>query len=116
MIKTKSIFENPESSDGHRILVTYAWPKNYDRQNIHSWRKELGHPWELVENWPKARMTWEDFKNFYLQMLTKARLQMLLREIKEKSFKENVTLLGVSRIENKCHRGILKEYLENLKI
>lgn len=116
MIKTKSIFENIEAQDGKRILVTYTWPKNFDHQNIDSWLKELGHPWELVENWPKARITWDDFKNYYLEMLEKSRLQMILKELKKTSLEQDITLLGVSRMENKCHRSILKEYLENLKI
>ncbi len=115
MIKTKSIFEDSSPQDGKRILVTYAWPKNYDRQNIDSWIQELGHPWEKVENWPKARITWDEFQNYYLELLKKPRLQMLLKELKQQSLKEDITLLGVSRLENKCHRSILKEYLENLK-
>ncbi|MCB9803199.1 DUF488 domain-containing protein [Candidatus Nomurabacteria bacterium] len=116
MIKTKSIFESLEANDGRRILITYAWPKNYDRKNINSWLKELGHPWELVENWPKTRMTWEDFETYYLKMLEKPRLQMILKELKQESLEKDITLLGLSRLENKCHRKILKEYLENLKI
>ncbi len=115
MIKTKSIFEDTSSQDGKRILITYAWPKNYDRKNIDSWMQEFGHPWEKVENWPKARITWEEFKDYYLELLKKPRLQMLLKELKQQSLKDDITLLGVSRLENKCHRSILKEYLENLK-
>jgi uncharacterized protein YeaO (DUF488 family) len=115
MIKTKSIFESPGAQDGKRILVTYAWPKNYDRQNIDSWMQEFGHPWEKVENWPKARITWAEFQSYYLELLQKPRLQMLLKELKSQSLENNITLLGVSRLENNCHRAILKEYLENLK-
>lgn len=115
MIKTKSIFEAEESQDGKRILVTYAWPKNYDRQKVDSWLKELGHPWEKVENWPKARITWNEFQEHYLELLKKPRLQMILKELKQQSLKHDITLLGVSRMETKCHRSILKEYLEQLQ-
>ena len=114
MIKTKSIFEPPEPCDGKRILITYAWPKNLERTKIDSWIKELGHPWELVENWPRARITWEDFESHYLQILKKDRIRILLQNLIKESQQQNITLLGLSRIENKCHRSILKEYLENI--
>ncbi|MBT4350026.1 DUF488 family protein [bacterium] len=114
MIKTKSIFEPAEASDGKRILITYAWPKNLERTNIDSWIKELGHPWELVENWPKIRMTWDNFAKHYLEILEKPRIKLLLNDLLEQNQKSDITLLGISRIENKCHRSILKKYLENL--
>jgi len=114
MIKTKSIFEPIEPNDGKRILITYTWPKNLDHANIDSWIKELGHPWELVENWPKARTTWDDFEKHYLEILKKPRIKLLLTDLLKQNQKGDITLLGISRIENKCHRSILKKYLEKL--
>jgi uncharacterized protein YeaO (DUF488 family) len=113
MIKTKSIFESREVADGKRILITYAWPKNFISQDIDSWIPELGHPWELVANWPKARVTWEEFTKEYHNILQKKRNQPILQSLREQSREHNITLLCTCKIEHRCHRSILKEFLES---
>lgn len=113
MIKTKSIFEPAEANDGKRVLVSLTWPKNLLSQDIDSWIKELGHPWELVSNWPKSRITWDDFKNEYYKILKKKQNQYFLQTLAKQGKENNITLLCSCKIENKCHRSILKEYLEN---
>ncbi len=114
MIKTKSIFEPTELSDGKRILITFAWPKNLMSDNIDSWIKELGHPWELVSNWPKARISPEEFKEEYNKILTNPACQYFITLLAKQGQEQDITLLCSCRQEANCHRWLLKDYLESL--
>lgn len=112
MIKTKSIFEPPETSDGKRILITYTWPKNLMSDSIDSWIKELGHPWELVNNWPKARISPLEFKEEYLKILAQPSNQYFLQTLAKQANEQSITLLCTCKIADQCHRTILKDWLE----
>ena len=46
MIKTKSIHDTPEASDGKRIVITHYWPRGYSKEKLdvtwdRPWRHEL---------------------------------------------------------------------------
>ena len=41
MIRTKSIYDPKEESDGIRILITRYWPRGIKKEHFDKWYKEL---------------------------------------------------------------------------
>jgi len=114
MLKTKSIHDPIEASDGTRILVSSIWPKFAADKIVDMWFPELGSPLELIKNWQGQKFDWKIFKQDYLQRLNNPQLQSTLRHIAESASKGNVTLIGHPKDSSKCHRILLKEYLEQI--
>jgi uncharacterized protein YeaO (DUF488 family) len=44
MIKTKSVYDPVQESDGYRILIMRKWPRGigYEKHSIYKWFKEIG--------------------------------------------------------------------------
>ena len=70
MIRTKSVYDPVEESDGLRILIMRKWPrgigyrKNNKRGMIDFWSKELGPSIGLLDNWNR-RKTWTQYVKQY---------------------------------------------------
>jgi|SRR3989344_7216935 len=116
MIKTKSVFEPKETSDGQRILVSRYWPRNIEPRAVDLWFPELGNRLELIKNWPSGRFNWDYFKNDYLDKLNEPKLQPLLKNLADTASQTTITLLGQARQSKHCHRTLLKDYLDKLLV
>ena len=74
MVKTKSIYEPAEASDGYRVLVMHYWPRGVAKDKIDVWQKELGTPPELIERWKSKRIGWPQFQRDYIKALKRCLL------------------------------------------
>ena len=67
MIKTKSVYDPVNESDGYRVLVMRKWPrgigysKNGRRGMIDKRCTELGPSLELLNKWNSGQITWKDY-------------------------------------------------------
>ena len=61
MIKTKSIYESIENSDGTRILITRYWPRGIKKEHFDRWYKDLSPSKKLLKDYKEGRI---DFKLF----------------------------------------------------
>lgn len=110
-IKIKRVYEEPQSSDGFRILVDRLWPRGVskERAKIDLWLKEISPSKELRKWYHNNFDQWNEFKKKYSDELKSS--PKAVAEIK-KLIKSNkiVTLLYASTKENN-NASALKEFL-----
>ncbi len=63
MVKTKCLYDPVEESDGDRILVTRYWPRGVskERLSITDWLRNLAPSKELVNDWKKRKILWNEY-------------------------------------------------------
>ncbi|MCI0597131.1 MAG: DUF488 family protein, partial [candidate division Zixibacteria bacterium] len=96
-LKTKSIYEPIEKSDGVRILVMTLWPRGFKKASFDRWQKSLGTPLELIRKYKADKIEWPALKKEYKKGM--AGQKKLLAEIAKLAKKETVTLLCACREE-----------------
>ena len=115
MVKTKSVYDPAEASDGDRILVTRYWPRGIlkARLRLTEWIKDLATSKELLRDWKGDRIDWNEYETrYYEEMQPNSRLIKLLRE---RAKKGTITLLCFEREDDPhCHRHLLKRLIENV--
>jgi uncharacterized protein YeaO (DUF488 family) len=108
----KTVYDEPESSDGKRILVMTIWPRGVSKAKVDSWLKELGTPKELIKEWKAGKIPWNKFASKYRESLKGK--EELLRSLAQESKKGIITLLCTDKDPNMCHRSLLKTAVEEL--
>ena len=94
-LRVKRVYEEPETSDGERILVDRIWPRGIskDKARLSDWRKDLAPSNELRKWFGHEPDRWEEFKARYRAELEEAGKTGDLRDIAQRAREENVTLL-----------------------
>ncbi len=115
MIKLKRVYEQPERSDGYRILVDRLWPRGLTKKkaNVDLWLKDVGPSTELRKWFGHDPKKWSGFKAKYKREL-KAKKD-LLSQIRAASKKGTVTLIYGARDTEHNEAVIVLEYLKKLK-
>ena len=112
-IKIKRVYDDPEKSDGYRILVDRLWPSGIKKECLQydEWAKEIT-PSPRLRSWFHNDISghWEEFTSMYREELSHSEaVKTFLSRIK--SF-PTVTLLYASKESTHNHARILQEYLE----
>lgn len=118
MIKVKSVYDQPEHSDGVRILVDRVWPRGVKLAGtwIDDWRWDLA-PSPALRQWFRRDSTkWETFKRRYRHELEVRDKMDDLRRLAERAKEETVTLLFTTGTEEHNGAAVLKELLEKLRL
>ena len=94
-LRVKRVYEEPENSDGERILVDRIWPRGIskDEARLSDWRKDLAPSNELRKWFAHDSELWEEFKERYRAELEEAGKMGDIRDIAERAGEQNVTLL-----------------------
>ncbi len=80
------------------------------------WIPELSPPEDLLSKYViNKEISWEEFKPLFKKRVL-AKQKRLLRLVKHLSYFSNVTLLCWEESEDKCHRSLVLEALEKIKI
>lgn len=112
MIKVKRVYDQPQKSDGLRILVDRLWPRGLTKEKagIDLWLKEIA-PSDALRKWshhdPKR---WPEFKKRYFAELSK--IPELVENILSQSKGKTVTLLFGTKDTQHNNAVALSEYLE----
>ncbi len=106
----KSVYDQPEPSDGKRILVMTLWPRGVSKGKVDLWLKELGTPRPLIKRYKAGGVTRAQFAAEYRRSLKGK--EGLLRGLAEESKNGTITLLCTERDPAVCHRSILKKAIE----
>lgn len=111
-IQIKRVYEDPDPSDGFRVLVDRLWPRGVKKESLHYdlWAKEIT-PSPPLRQWfhQSQGEHWELFKQKYLEELKdSSETEAFLKQIKKK---EKVTLLYASKNTAQNHAMILRDYL-----
>jgi len=114
MVNTKCLYDPPEQSGGDRILVTRYWPRGIsrDRLAIIDWMRNLAPSKELLHDWKKQTITWQEYTLRYHQEMREQ--QAAIKELADRAKRGTITLLCFEREDEPCcHRHLLKELIES---
>jgi uncharacterized protein YeaO (DUF488 family) len=112
-IRVKRVYEEPDESDGRRILVDRLWPRGLSKEaaRVDLWMKEISPSTELRRWYGHDPDKWLEFKARYAEEL--AAHQGEVEELSAAVRAGTVTLLYSSK-ERKLNNAVaLKEYLES---
>ncbi len=114
MIRVKRIYEEPEASDGVRLLVDRVWPRGIskDRACIEQWRKDLAPSTALRKWFGHDPSKWELFRDRYRAELAHPDAAAALRELAAIAKQKTVTLVYGAADREHNQAVVLKEELE----
>lgn len=110
----KRVYENPESTDGRRVLVDRLWPRGLTKEKakVDLWLKEIA-PSTLLRKWfnhdPKK---WEEFQLRYINELKKNKTNV--SELQDLISKGKVTLLYSAKDQKHNEAIVLLKYVQKL--
>src|SRR5690606_3087681 len=110
--KLKRVYEEPEQSDGTRVLVDRVWPRGLtkDRAAIDVWLKEVAPSTELRKWFGHDPERWEEFRRRYREELAMREGELeKLRELEQAGL---ITLLYGARDEAHNQAVVLQEMLQ----
>lgn len=112
-IKIKRVYEDPEESDGYRILVDRIWPRGMKKEclKFDDWEKGIT-PSPDLRSWFHEDIPahWKEFEAMYQKELNQsAAMKEFIEKIKPY---KTVTLLYASKEPVYNHARILQNYLE----
>ena len=116
MIKTRRIYDKPDTDDGFRILVDRIWPRGLKKNDvkIDLWQKDIGPSSALRKWFNHDQRKWNEFKRRYYEEL-KDRKE-IVKLFLEKAEQGTITLLYSSKEEKYNNAIALKEYLQSNKL
>lgn len=113
-IRVKRVYEEPEESDGRRILVDRLWARGLSKQKakVDVWLKGIAPSTQLRQWYGHDPNKWAEFKNRYTAELDSnpSQVEEILAEMKAGV----VTFLYSSKEEQLNNAVALKEYLESI--
>ncbi len=112
-IKTKRVYEDPEPTDGLRVLVDKLWPRGIKKEELHYdiWEKDITPSTELRE-WfhTDPDKNWKQFTALYTKELESSEaVKDFINRIKKEKI---VTLLYAAKDTQHSHALILKSFLD----
>jgi len=112
-IHTKRIYEKPEPSDGHRILIDRLWPRGLSKEKAHVdfWAKSIAPSDELRRWYQHDPEKWDEFRaRYFAELDTNADG---LAELRSHLEGDVVTILFGSKEEHLNNAAALLEYLKS---
>lgn len=110
-IKLKRVYEEPQTSDGKRVLIERLWPRGLskDKACVDLWVKEAAPSTGLRKWFDHDPSKWEEFKKRYFAELDAN--PEALKPILEIPGNETVTFVFASKEETYNNSAALREYL-----
>ena len=113
-IRIKRVYEEPEESDGRRILVDRLWARGLSKEKakVDLWVKEIAPSTELRRWYGHDPKKWTEFKSRYAAELetNPGIVEEILGEVQAGV----VTILYSSKEEQLNNAVALKEYIESI--
>ena len=117
MLKTKSILDLKEDTDGLRISVMSRHTLNdgatphpeISDSNYDQWLTILSPPARLLGDYYKRELPWKQFEQLYLDHIRQPSIQTEVKRLAERSLGSEITLLCIEESPDFCHRRILAE-------
>jgi uncharacterized protein YeaO (DUF488 family) len=117
-IALKRVYDAPEVSDGHRVLVDRLWPRGLSKADarIDLWLRDLAPSHELRKWFHAHPEHWKEFRQRYLAELRTATADHALAQLYEVLNRVSpVTLVFASKSTDKNNATVLKEFVEGMK-
>ena len=112
MLYAKTINDKPEKG-GYRLLITSAWPAKFLPSWADGFNPNLAPSDELYDSLLERKISFENFREKYLQALDSQseRLKKLKKEAKE----FEITLISYPNFEGKSIGKIVLEKIESIQ-
>jgi uncharacterized protein YeaO (DUF488 family) len=108
----KRIYDDPDPTDGTRILVDRLWPRGLSKEKARFdlWMKEVAPSSTLRKWFDHKAERWPEFQARYREEL---RGNPALEDLRERAAAGTVTLLYGSRNREFNHAAVLADILKN---
>ena len=117
MVKTKSVYDPVEESDGERILVSRYWPRGLskERLSLKEHLRDVAPSIELLRDWKTGDISWAEYEKRYHQEMSQQREK--IKGLAKRANDKTITLLCLEQEDNPhCHRHLLKSLIETHNI
>lgn len=112
-VRTKSVYEPAEPSDGRRVLVTQYWPRGVAKAAVDEYVRALAPSRELLHAFKRGEIDWAAYKTFYLEEMQNEEARSEIRRLAQVARDETITVMCVCRDERICHRTLLRDLILN---
>jgi uncharacterized protein YeaO (DUF488 family) len=111
-IKIKRVYEQPEKTDGERILVDRLWPRGLTKEkaDVDLWLKEIAPSTELRRWFAHDPNKWKTFRRRYETEIRHN--DDLIKILKQRARERTITLIYGARDEKHNEALVLKQFLE----
>ena len=113
MLKTKSIYAEPDPGDGVRVLVARFWPRGVQKHTVGEWRRELAPSAALLKRYRGMGVSWREFVASYKAEIDTVEGRRAMAELRSQAETHNVTLLCYERDGAPCHRHVLHDVIHD---
>lgn len=110
-VRTKRIYDRPETGDGYRVLIDHVWPRGVSRERakLDEWARELAVSDELRRWFNHIPERFEEFRARYRDELVEH--AELLEQLRERARHGPITVLYAARDREHNNAVVLAELL-----
>jgi uncharacterized protein YeaO (DUF488 family) len=113
-VKTKSIYQPAEKSDGYRVLITRFYPRGVRRNHFDEWVPTLSPNRELLFDYKEGKIDWNTFQRFFVaQMKDDVASVDAVLALNHWGRSHDITLLCYEKSGIPCHRHLVRDIVEN---
>jgi uncharacterized protein YeaO (DUF488 family) len=112
-VQVRRIYEEPESSDGRRVLVDRVWPRGLskDRAHLDEWCKQVAPSTELRTWYDHDPERYAEFARRYRTELDEPERATALAHLRELAATGPLTLLTATKRSDISQAAVLAEML-----
>ena len=112
MVKLKRVYDQPEKSDGKRVLVDRLWPRGVKKEDavLDLWLKDIAPSNELRKWFSHDPSKWQEFRKRYRDELKDK--PGMVEDLKKMTRQGTVTLLYAAKDADRNNAVVLKEMIE----
>ena len=123
MLKTKSIIEKKQESDGLRISIMSRHTLNdgvtphpqINSSSYDLWMRVFSPPLSLLGDYYEKGLSWDQFEKRYLAYLQTPEVLAQVQTLALTSLDSTITLLCIEQFPDYCHRRLLAEECKKYK-
>lgn len=114
-IHIKRIYDEPDTTDGYRVLVDRLWPRGVSKSaaKVDLWLKEYAPSTELRKWFHSDSTDYDEFVNRYQRELETQQAE-IEQTVAELMTQPTITLLTAVKDPEQSHVPVVKEFLTNL--
>lgn len=110
-VRTKRVYDEPDPSDGRRIIITRYWPRGIARTAAHEYDNKVSPSKELVQAFKHEGMSWPDYKRRFLAEMKEEPAASEIKRLAHLSSEKPITLLCMCEDDARCHRSLVRQLI-----
>src|SRR5688572_213998 len=98
-VRTKSVYETPEPTDGLRVLTTNYWPRGIAKAKVDVYKRILGPNRDLLRLFKAGEIEWPAYKEAYLELMAGDGQQSEISALATTARTDTVTIMCMCKDE-----------------